>query len=208
MLRKLELACLFCGIMGFAGAANAAVIMDATTHNGSFIDRPVGTYWNNAANNPSGWLKSGSYVYNGALFLQAYAETEIYNNTGELVTPGHEYTLSADLGDRELAKIDVYVRATQNADGTGASSDLAHVSRTGTDQSSFALYTVTDTGAAASGALAGYYLQVKVITDANSSGQTYFFNNLVVSSAASVPEPASLATLFIAGALLARRRQA
>lgn len=181
--------------------------MDAATHNGSFSDRTVGLYWNNAANNPAEWLKSGSHVYNGALFIQSYAETEIYNNTGELVTPSHAYTLSADLGDRELAKIDVYVRATQNADGTGASADLAHVTRTGTDPGSFTLYTVTDTGAPASGSLAGYYLQVKVITDANAAGQSYFFNNLVVTSELAVPEPATLSALAVGAVMLVRRRR-
>jgi len=196
------------GVMGVSSAVNAAVVMDAGTHNGGLEGGTFGNYWNNAGTNAPEWTKTGSHVYNGALFIQAYPATDIFNNTGELVVANHEYTLSADLGDRELTTIDVYVRATEFADGSGAFVDLAQVTRTGTDPGSFTLYTATDTGSAASAGIAGYFIQVLVQTDGAGSGQNYFFDNINVSSELAIPEPASLGLLVPAALALSRRRRA
>jgi len=198
--------------MGIAGVANAAVIMDATLHNGSFSDGTVG-YWSGAGSvtgspvaPPPGWNKSGQYVYTAASLIQAYHNAQVFNNTGELVQANHAYTLSAGLGDR-FGTIDVFVRATENADGTGASVDLTHISRTGTQLGGFGLFNVSGTGLPADPSLAGYYVRVEVITGSDPTGQNYNFDNIGVTSA-EVPEPATLGALSVGGVMaLARRRR-
>lgn len=210
MLRKLLGSLLLTGLVGIVGVAKAAVIMDATTHNGSFLDGTYGIFWSDGAGNPPGWSKTGRFAYNGAYGQYIYNDTQLTNNTGELITANSAYTLAAAIGDHLDNRVDVYVRATQNADGTGASADLAHVFRVGTTagHANFSSYTVTDTGAPAAASLDGYYIQVRVETGSIDDSFYYWINSVSVTSAPAVPEPASLGALAIGSSMmLARRRR-
>jgi len=144
-----------------------------------------GHFWDTNIFNPDGWAKASGTLYSGAYGQYAYENTTIFNNTGELVQPGQQYKLKADFGDILGTDTNIYVRATQNADGTGASFDLAHANHIGDDpinpetgatNAQFAnLITVTNSGPVTPMSLAGYYIQVRVATGPNYVGGFYHF---------------------------------
>jgi len=160
---------------------------DVNKHNGALGGTDTyGHFWETGIYNPDEWSREpGSYIWNGAYGQYAYQNITIFNNTGELVQPGQQYKLKADFGDILGTDTNIFVRATQNADGTGASFDLAHAEYAGTDPinpetgitgAQYAHYvTVTDSGPVTPASLAGYYIQVRVATGPNYVGGFYHF---------------------------------
>lgn len=193
----------------------AAIIMDGdgvgetNKNNGALSGGVDFTYWDNGANNATDWLKNtgtNTFVYQRPNRIEAYVNAIVFNNTGETVTVGHQYTVSADLGLRENTGFDVYVRATENSDGTGTSVDLAQLTYFGTgDASTFDLANQSTTGGNAGAGVAGYFIQVSVEANGanGATGQSYFFDNIVVTS--EVPEPGSLSLILIGSSVMLMR---
>jgi len=202
--------------MGIASIAQAAVIMDATTNNGSFNGSAT-DYWSNAT--PAGWGPSlvKNHIFTVYEIPMAYWDSTGINNTGIQVTANTQYTVSALLSANVGLTANVWVIATQNADGTGAQQELAHISYSSgtTSGPTYSPRTNTDfmtavgptTGAATSAALAGYYVQVKFGTTDFNEQYYSWYDDIVVTSEV-VPEPAALG-IFAAGGLclIGKRRR-
>lgn len=215
MMKKLCGSLLVVGALFAGSSVQAAVIMDGegigetNKNNGSLSGGVNFTYWDNATNNATGWLKNegvNTFVYQRPGRIDAYVNAVVYNNTGETVIVGHEYTVSADLGLRENTGFDVYVRATENSDGTGASFDLTQLTYFGTgDASTYDLVNQSATGSAAGAGVAGYYIQVSVESNGTNgaTGQSYYFDNIVVTS--EIPEPGSLSLMLIGTSVMMLR---
>ena len=171
--------------LSFGMAAEADIIMDATTHNGALAGGDTGN-WTSAASVPANWgSDTSNWCYTAASFVQIYSPGNAWNNTGEPVTPGYAYTIQADLGC-QVAGVTAngYVYATENADGTGAKVELAHVSRYSATGDGNVVYTTSvNTGAVAHTGLAGYYLQVLLTTDPTDAYGNGNYDNIVVTGA-------------------------
>ena len=143
------------------------VIMDANVNNGDFEDGyAAGAFWDTAGA-PTGWAGSpANYFYNTAAgFVQGYNGGVATCNTGVLVDTNLRYRITADLGGFSNVRANVYVYATENADGSGDAIELAHISALGDDAHPYTLATVTGTGAAVDPGAAGYYVQVRFMSD-------------------------------------------
>ncbi|MCC7351504.1 MAG: PEP-CTERM sorting domain-containing protein [Phycisphaerales bacterium] len=207
-------------LLAGASMAQAAVIMDATTNNGSLSINssnglaPNNGGWGNAVSKPLGWEITGGSGYTQNEAMQNYYGWEAYNNTGTLVTANTQYSVSAAVNTYANKSVGVKVLATEHADGTGASVLLADAQlNPGTASTTWPTYnslppltTVSNTGAATSPALSTYYVQVRTYGDLDAFGY-YWVDDIVVTSAP-VPEPASMLTLLGLGSLsmLKRRR--
>lgn len=203
----------------FVGAsmASAAIVMDATTNNGSFDGSTNGNW---ATYCPTGWEASASknLIYTAYEIPMLYDGSTAINNTGVLVAANTTYTLSALMDANVNLTANIWVMATANADGTGSTVELAHISfNNGT--TSGAIYSPRTnidfmtavgptTGAATDNSVAGYYVQVRMAsTDLVDYATPYsWYDNIVVTSNP-VPEPVSLGLLLPAAALFLSRRQ-
>lgn len=203
-------------LVGCTTVATAAVVVDDTTHNGSFSDNPGSGAWG-VVGAPTGWNSSVPYYIRTdgvAAFINAADGASFYNNTGEVVIAYTEYTLQADLGGYNSGDLSVTVTpaisvvATENADGTGTAVTLAQVSRLANSADGYTLTTVTNTGAAASAGIAGYYIQIMGNVPGGFTGAARAYIDNIVVTAEVVPEPATagLAALGAMSVLLRRRR--
>jgi len=214
---KFLLASILAGTLA-ATTAQAAVIMDATTNNGSFEDVSYG-YWSNAT--PAGWEPSinKNHLFNVYGIPMAYWDSVGINNTGVLVTVNTQYTVSALMDANDGLTANIWINATENADGTGNVVELSHISFTGNNPSStggvysprtntnFMTAVGPTTGAATDASVDGYYVQVKFGTTTFGNYLYSWYDNIEVTSSAAVPEPATLGLLLPAAALFADRRR-
>jgi len=195
MSRKLVLASAVCGVMGLMSVANAATIMDVSTHNGHMLYtndayRGVGSdgftdagYWD--VNNPppagrvptpTDWSFSPGWygVYMMAILdiqlrpALSGTDVKVWNNTGEFAQPNTVYTVSANLGGLSGSRPTAYVLATEHADGTGNVIELAKVAMNGANlPNNFTMTNLSASGPATTAAVSGYYIQVLLNTEYN-----------------------------------------
>jgi hypothetical protein len=213
--KKLVLVLVVSSLLVLGSVSQARIIMDATEsyyydngwvtvpglHNGGLTANGTGDWYQ--GHTPAGWidtLEVSCYqtAYQWTMISSSYGGA--VNNTGEIVNAGEVFTVSADLGGSAAGKLPtVNVWATQNIDGTGASTLLATVNRlTPAGDPSYTLFNVVGmAGAPATAGLAGYYVQVQLV------GGGAYYDNIVVTS---VPEPATLALLGLGGLLLRKKR--
>lgn len=209
MLKQVALMGLTSCVFGVAGTAGAfTVIMDDGTtktpplpielvnkHNGA-LEGAYGGFWPRPEDvRPYEWYKESGTIFSGAFGQYSYENTTIYNNTGELAVAGQQYKVNAKFGTIRDARTDVYVRATENPDGTGASFDLAHTYYIGvgdpidpeTGTITNAQYTTRvfqeNAGPVTPASVNNYFIQVRVETGPlYVGGWGYFFNNLNVTA--------------------------
>lgn len=207
-LLSLAAVCLFT-----TSIAPAAVVMDATTNNGDM--EGGASFWSGGP--PTGWDSTpsgGTLSYNYDDTAMHYYTVDGFFNTGIAVTASTQYTISGVTNSVVGLGVNFSVYATENADGTGTSVLLAQANFTGGNQAGPAyggkpelLAIGPATGATTTGAVAGYYVQVRTATDQNVSGY-YWVDDVVVTSQEVVPEPAALGLLVPATIAFCRRRKA
>jgi len=148
------------------GLGTPYAVMGASLHNGSLSASSYG-FWNTTpAAIPEGWVQTHSSLYTTAsMFVQSSGGGIATNNTGEVVSANHKYTVSARLGGPTGTTATVKVYATQNVDGTGNKVELVQVSRAGNSSDVYSLFVVANTGTSVSSSLAGYFVQVVLATD-------------------------------------------
>ena len=77
-------------------AGTSTPIMDGALHNGSLTANTYGFWYNTPAAIPAGWVETHQNMYTTAtMFAQAGTSATATNNTGETVTVGHQYKVSA-----------------------------------------------------------------------------------------------------------------
>lgn len=136
--------------------------MDVALHNGGFDVNSPG-FWSDPCAIPYEWeLVAGAPYTTSSKFIQIGTDGEAVNNTGELVMPGHAYTVQADLGGGSGTHPWVRVYATENSDGTGNKVELVGVDRIGLSGDGYDLFTVSNTSSGVSSSLEGYYVQVRI----------------------------------------------
>lgn len=206
-------------LMVGASMAQSAVIMDATTNNGSLSVNssnglaPNNGGWGSAVSKPLGWETTGGSGWTVSEAMMNYYGWESYYNTGILVTANTQYSVSAAVNTPTNKWVGVKVLATEHADGTGASALLADATlNPGTVAVGWSSYsslpsliTVSNTGAATSPALSTYYVQVRTYADLDAYGY-YWVDDIVVNST-EVPEPAALTLLGLGSLAMLKRRR-
>lgn len=184
------------------GSADAEILMDAGTRNGSFTNVWVGgAFWFHPppGTAPTGWSVIGSPSYrllNGVANGGAASAVRVQlidgvlgaYNTGLPVDPTRIYKITADLNTFSNLVANVWVYGTENADGSGNAIELTRLSYLGTQTvrtDVWWLNTVTATGGDTRSA-DGYYLQVRFGTTENATppieneGDDSYVANIVV----------------------------
>ena len=122
-------------------------------------------------------------------WVQAGSTAEAINNTGERVSTGQVFTVSADLGGGDGTDATVRVYATQYANGTGTKVLLASVHRVNSAGQGYTLYHVDGSpGTTASSSINGYYVQVKLSGPYSDYGHylSGYYDNIVVTALTNV----------------------